>query len=338
MLNFCTLFDSNYLVKGLSMYNSLNNVCSDFHLYIFAFDEKAESLLRRLRLEHVTIISLADFEDEALLNIKATRSKGEYCWTCTSSTILFSIQHFNLEHCTYLDADLFFFNDPKVLIDEMLGNDVLITSHRYTPEFDQSKTSGKYCVQFMTFRNTNNGLKVLKWWRDACLEWCYERYEDGKFGDQVYLDDWISRFTGIHELEHLGGGVAPWNMQQYSFLFQDTICKGTELATGKTFDLVFFHFFGMTSYKKGIVGEYYFNAYPLSKGTKKYIYQPYFSQLKKQFRILNRLEKQVDSLFIQKLKITHWIYSQNIEIALWKYSRPIRKLIFNKRYSKIVLI
>jgi hypothetical protein len=310
------------------MHNSLNTVCPDFHLYIFAFDERADSLLRKMLLEHVTIISLSDFEDEALLNIKESRSKGEYCWTCTSSTILYCIRHFQLAHCTYIDADLYFFSDPKVLIDEMGDKDVLITSHRYTPEFDQTDKSGKYCVQFMTFRNNENSLKILNWWRSVCLEWCFERYEDGKFGDQMYLDDWTTRFIGIHELKHLGGGVAPWNMQQYTFLRKDKKWIGTELATGKSFDLIFFHFFGMSTYKKGIVGEYYFNTYPLSLMTKKYIYLPYFSQLRKQFRILDRLEKQVDGLVIQKLKIMWWIYCKKIETALWHYSRPIRKRIF----------
>lgn len=319
MLNFCTLFDSNYLVKGLCMYNSLKSVCYDFHLYIFAFDDKTYSLLFELQLENATVISLSEFEDDSLLNIKKTRSIGEYCWTCASSTILYCIQHFQLPHCTYIDADLYFFSDPKALINEMADKDVLITSHRYTPEFDQTATSGKYCVQFITFRNTKNGLKVLNWWRNACLVWCYARNEDGKFGDQMYLDDWTTRFTGIHELEHLGGGVAPWNMQQYSFRKQDTKWIGIELATGKTYDLVFFHFHAILSYKMRIVREFYFSGYPLPRATKKYIFLPYASQLKKQYRILKRLDKQVDGLATQKLKIT-W----------WKYAKVIRRRILNK--------
>ncbi|MCX6239064.1 MAG: glycosyl transferase [Bacteroidia bacterium] len=301
------------------MYNSLKNVCSNFHLYIFAFDDKADSLLRKLQLEYVTVISLSEFEDDALLSVKEIRNIGEYCWTCTSSTIFYCIQHFQLSHCTYIDADLYFFSDPKVLIDEMGDNDVLITAHRYTPGYDLTSTSGKYCVQFMTFRNNENGMKILKWWRNACLVWCFARYEDGKFGDQKYLDDWTTRFTGIHELEHLGGGVAPWNMQQYSFQKQDSKCKGIELATSNSFYLVFFHFHVMHSYKKGIVREFYLCGYPLSHATKKYIYLPYLFKLKKQFRILKRVDKQLDGLATQELKIT-W----------WKYGKAIVKLILKK--------
>ena len=93
-----------------------------------------------------------------------------------------------------MDADLYFYQDPQILIDEIPKNkSVLITQHNYYPKYDQSKTSGIYCVQFMYFKNDNEGMKVLKWWRDKCIEWCYNRFEDGKFGDQKYLDDWFKK-------------------------------------------------------------------------------------------------------------------------------------------------
>ena len=286
MLNFCTLFDSHYLIKGLCLYESLKRVCSDFHLYIFAFDDRAWSILKSLQLEYVSVISLSEFEDNELLEVKKTRSKGEYCWTCTSSTILYCIQRFELSHCTYIDSDLYFFSDPKVLVDEMGENDVLITEHRYTPKYDQSLTSGKYCVQFMTFKNTENGLSVLNWWRNACLNWCHARYEDGKFGDQMYLDDWTIRFTGVHELKHLGGGVAPWNMQQYSFQEENSVLTGNEISSENKFDLVFFHFHGFSSKNIGFLHLFHLTNYQLSQTTKKLIFLPYISEFQNQFQLL----------------------------------------------------
>jgi hypothetical protein len=202
------------------MYKSLRNHCDDFHLYIFAFDDKCFNLLSKQKLPNVSVIPLNEFEDPDLLMVKPTRTPTEYCWTCTPSTILYCIEKYHLKLCTYIDADLYFYSDPKVLIDEMGDKSVLITKHRYTPEYDQTNTSGKYCVQFISFKADQNGFEVLKWWRNACLNWCYNHYDDGKFGDQKYLDDWTTRFTGIHELKHLGGGVAPWNMQQYTFIKQ----------------------------------------------------------------------------------------------------------------------
>ena len=104
MLNFCTLFDSGYLSRGLAMYESLNRHCKDFHLYVFAFNDECFSVLKSLYLANMTVISLPEFEDEELLKVKPTRSRGEYCWTCSSSTILYVLDNYDVDHCTYVHA------------------------------------------------------------------------------------------------------------------------------------------------------------------------------------------------------------------------------------------
>ena len=303
MINFCTLFDSNYSAKGLAMYYSLVEHCPSFHLYIFAFDDKLVNALMKMRLEHVTVVSLNEFEDEELLGVKPTRTPGEYCWTCSGSTILYCLQHYNIDSCTYLDSDLYFYADPSVLIDEMGNDDVLITEHRYTPKYDQSKNSGKYCVQFMTFKNNANGLKILKWWRNACLEWCYNRCEDGKFGDQKYLDDWTTRFQGVHELQHLGGGVAPWNMQQYEFTRKGKSVFGVESLTGKEFPVVFFHFHSLQCYRKGFLREFWVvdRGYELPLSARQFLYIEYLSKLKRCYRQMKSMDSTINGLAIKDL-------------------------------------
>lgn len=223
------------------MYNSLLLQGADFHLYIFAFDDDCDAVLRRLQLPNATVISLGEFETPDLLAVKPGRTPGEYCWTCTSFTIWHCIHHFSLDHCTYLDADLLFFADPSVLTAEMGENSVLITAHRYSQEHDQSENSGIYCVQFITFKNTKQGLTALAWWMNACLDWCYARFEDGKFGDQKYLDDWTERFEGVHVLQHPGGGLAPWNVLDHTF----KNVHGQVMvhhANGADAPLIFYHF------------------------------------------------------------------------------------------------
>ena len=171
MMTFCTLFDSTYMSRGMAMYRSLCRQCNNFHLYIFAFDDYCYNFFSSNDFEHVTVISLQEFEDQRLLVAKKNRSSGEYCWTCTPSTVLYVLDHFEVDNCTYIDADLFFYSSPQVLIDEVGDDSVMITEHRYTEKYDQTKTSGKYCVQFVFFKNDKRARKVLEWWREACLEW-----------------------------------------------------------------------------------------------------------------------------------------------------------------------
>lgn len=242
MYNFCTLFDSNYFSKGIALYNSLEKNCKNFHLYIFAFDDAAYYSLTQLKLNHATIISLKEFEDEELLKVKPTRTIAEYCWTSTSSTILYVLNNYNVESCTYLDSDIFFYSSPKPIFDELGNKSILLTEHNYSPQYNKEVKSGKYCVQFITFKNDTRGRNALNWWRERCLEWCYNRYEDGKFGDQLYLDDWTDRFEGVHVLKHLGGGLAAWNVQRFNFLMKHNKIVGKEIATGQEFEVIFYHF------------------------------------------------------------------------------------------------
>jgi hypothetical protein len=279
--HYCTLFDSGYLTRGLALYDSILRSGESFRLYIFCFDDRAYELLRKLKLEHAELITLAEFETPELLRVKPTRGRGEYCWTSTSFTIQYCLDQFQLEEVTYLDADLYFFGKPSILLDELRksNSSVLLTLHRYSADYDKSLISGKYCVQFMPFKSDSRGRAALRWWQERCLEWCYNRVEDGKFGDQKYLDDWTTRFEGVRVLEHLGGGVAPWNIQNY------------EAGPGPTVDgipVIFYHFHALKWLAKG-----YFDlaeGYKLSAETREYIYQPYLAALKQALEQVRKVE------------------------------------------------
>jgi hypothetical protein len=92
----------------------------------------------------------------------------------------------------------------------------------------------------------------LQWWHDRCIEWCYDRVEDGRFGDQGYLNDWPTRFAGVHVLEHKGAGLAPWNWMQYQIVI------GPNGITVDGVPLLFYHYQGVkllnrTLYEPGLL-------------------------------------------------------------------------------------
>ena len=50
MLYYCTLFDSNYISKGIALYLSLERHTDDFLLYVMAMDRKCEKMLKNMEL------------------------------------------------------------------------------------------------------------------------------------------------------------------------------------------------------------------------------------------------------------------------------------------------
>jgi len=284
--HFCTRFDSNFLSRGLALYASLMRHAPGSTLYVYCFDELTHQVLTQLAMPNLKPVAMAEFESPDLLAVKPSRGVGEYCWTCTPHIIRHAIQQFALPAVTYLDADLYFYASPTVLLDEWIaaGASVLITEHRYTPRYDHARRFGIYCVQFVGFRADAAGMETLNWWADRCIEWCYAYEEDGKFGDQKYLDDWTTRFQRVHVLQHLGGGVAPWNVQQYAVLTTDgTAVQLRELATEARFPLVFYHFHGLQIFRDG---EIDLATYPLGQGFRGEVYGRYLEGLREASALL----------------------------------------------------
>lgn len=282
MITFCTLFDSYYLDKGLTLYRSLEQCTENFKLYIFCFDDDSYQILRDLELQHSIIIHHSEIEDEELLRLKEERSKAEYCWTCTPVIIEYVLKQFGEPNCTYIDADLYFFRDPQVLFDEIeeAKANIVITEHRFANNWNGRRLcrrSGKYCVEFNYFDQSGNAWKALTWWKEKCFEWCYHLYEPDRMGDQKYLEKFPKLFQGVHELSHLGGGVAPWNLGQYKLSrveYEKPVL--IDKKSGIEFPVIFYHFQNLRYLNENMVNV---SSGSHSKKTKDAIYRPYLKEI-----------------------------------------------------------
>ncbi len=272
--HFVTVFDSAYLLQGFALHRSMQRHIPSFRLWVVCVDEDAYRMLNALQLPSLSALALADLELPELLAVKASRTRGEYCWTVTPFAPRFVFEADPaVGRVTYVDADLWFRRAPTAVFREFeaSGKQVLITDHAYAPEYDQSAIAGQYCVQFMTF-NRDASEPVRKWWEERCIEWCFSRYEDGKFGDQKYLDNWPEMFSEhVHVLAEKSSFLAPWNASCMPY--------GRSVA---------FHFHGLKIFKgfkvlKNSVG------YSIPRVVHEHIYAPYVRDLTDGAKELERL-------------------------------------------------
>ncbi|MBI3912598.1 MAG: glycosyl transferase [Chloroflexi bacterium] len=237
-------------------------------------DDTTFTVLSKLKLPNTRLIPLERFEDDALRGVRQNRTLAEYCWTCTAPLLLHVMEREPQAGCiAYLDADLFFFNDPQPIYDELADNSILIIPHRFSPEYQAwEQTSGIYNVSMIVFRDDRAGRECLNWWKAQCLAACYLDPATGQCGDQKYLDDWTIRFRNVSVLQHKGGGLAPWNISNYD------LHASADSTWVNDDELIFYHFHSLQIVNRQILG---LRPYLASKGYKftqqqrRLVYAPY---------------------------------------------------------------
>lgn len=235
MMYFCTLFDANYAGKGIAMILSLSEHIPGSVLYVMAMDRKCSEILDRCNLDNVFVECIEDLDSPELDKARSDRSRAEFCWTCGSFVTSYFLHKYSLPHITYLDSDLMFFSSPECVLDDLEAENASVG---LTPHFTDQTLFGRYCVQYVYFKNNCSGVAALDWWKGECLKWCYSKLEDGKYGDQKYLDYLGERFENVREISNRGVGIAYWNMNSYSF------GNGRVYYSGQSWPIVFFHYSG----------------------------------------------------------------------------------------------
>ena len=221
MNHYCTYFDRGFLIQGLALADSLRSHDASSVVWILCLDETTKTVIEGLESPQLRPISLRELEDAEpdLLSVKDRRSTVEYYFTLSPFWPLYLLRsHPEIDRITYVDADMFFFADPSPIFAEMDAASVLVTEHRYPAHLAHHQRYGRFNVGLLSFRNNDTGRACLTWWRDRCLEWCYDRVEAEQYADQKYLDQWPVRYGGqLCVLSRPGVNLAPWNWSQYRY-------------------------------------------------------------------------------------------------------------------------
>lgn len=280
MHSYATYFDSNYLPRALSLFDSIRTNGDKSEIFALLLDESSKKYFDK-NPSDIKVITLEEIEERypQLLSVKANRSRMEYIFTLTPWLLKYVTEKTSSEVVIYLDSDLYFFNKPQIVVEEMGQSDIGIIAHKYPKALSKALDKyGKFNVGWVGIRKSKDGLDCLNWWADRCLEWCFDKPEPGRYADQGYLDSFTTKFNGVQVLEPRGFNLAPWNSQGV------TVRKTADaiwLDRTNT-KLVFFHFHGLKRIASWFVTSHLNYMGRASRSLIKELYFPYVEMLTSQ--------------------------------------------------------
>jgi len=224
MKNICTLSDYNYLNRGLSLIDSLNNNNNDIFVYYLCMDEKAYKEGLKKNIKNTLFVNLNDIlnyvnhdldvkpSDEALsmekqIGISAKSMQLNYMMS--SIFPKYCLEKFNLNNIIYCDPDIYFYDSLDLIYEEVGTSSIGLVEHRVP-----HTNCGRFNVGIIYFLNDEYSKKCLSLWSNCMLNPENEYSQVyGTCGDQKYLELIYEKYPDkICIIDKLVGHLAPWNL------------------------------------------------------------------------------------------------------------------------------
>ena len=264
-MHFYTSININYLPKARVLAKSLKQYCKDAKFSLVLVDDVPEEI--KLEEEPFDEIVLVDQLGIDVPNLKLWIYQHTVVELCTAvkGPALVKFLTEGSEKVVYLDPDIAVFDDLQCLSDLLDQYDVVLTPHQTIPEKEKqdiinneicSLKHGIYNYGFYAVKNSANGLKYAKWWRDRLLEFCYDDIPNGIFTDQRWGDLTPAMFEGVYIWKDPGCNVSTWNLTNRRL----TKDNGIYYVNGSK--LKFYHFSGFDSGAQKIMLDLYADHNP----------------------------------------------------------------------------
>lgn len=147
----------------------------------------------------------------------------EFCTAIKPFFIDFLIQK-GAEKIIYLDPDIYVYQKPEIIFQELNNYEILITPHIISMEESFSGAipetemlfSGIYNLGFIAVKNTSKVQRFISWWKNKLADYCYGDRMDSLHVDQKWIDFIPSFFTSgeLKTIIHPGYNIAYWNIHE----------------------------------------------------------------------------------------------------------------------------
>lgn len=250
-MHFYTSINNNYLAKARVLAKSVKQYCKDAKFSLVLSDRVLEDIdWSKEPFDEVITVDQLGIPVKHLPQWIYIHTVVELC-TAVKGQALVNFLENGSDKVVYLDPDIAVFDDLHEMEQLLDQYDVLLTPHQTIPESKErdiinneicSLKHGIYNFGFYAVKNSPNGLKFARWWRDRLVQFCYDDIPNGLFTDQRWGDLAPAMFEGIHILRDPGYNVSTWNV---------TTRTVTKESDGRYFvngvPLKFYHFSGFDS-------------------------------------------------------------------------------------------
>ncbi len=243
---YCTIITADYFFYAKTIYDSLKNYDIDLDFKVLIVDNYPETYC----YETIEVISLQEIvsdvpSDYDLIKKYENDNERNLRWALKPLFLKYLINCKNYDKVIFLDADLYFYNNPSFLFDKLDTADVIITPHwrskdpiKDASNFNCLFNEGIFNAGF--FGCSSQSINILDWWLNACA-FKMEK-ANGFYGDQAYLNLMPIYFSSqVKIVEHKGCNISNWNLVEC-----ERTENGKDILINNKYPIVFIHFTNAT--------------------------------------------------------------------------------------------
>ena len=237
-----TICSNNYLAKAKVVADTFSQNHPEYNFYIFLVD-KLISIEIYKQISAYTLV-----EAESVINdLKELSEKYNIIELSTAikpGCAKYLFEDKGAEVVVYLDPDLKIFNRFDEVEDALLEHNFVLTPHFCSPIDDNNYPSdvdfiafGIYNLGFIALKASQETAKLLDWWHERLMKYCFIRPDKGMFTDQLWMNYAPIYFDGAFVLKDLGYNMANWNLYERHLLH-----SASGYLVNDEVKLKFFHF------------------------------------------------------------------------------------------------
>lgn len=241
----CTIASLNYFAQVKNLSRSIKKYHEDLDVFILIVDKMSGNVEKEIT-SHNDRYNVVYLEELQIDNLEELAFKYDIMEFNTALKPIFMKYLFtkrNYKSVIYIDPDIQLFNKLDFALDKMEHYSIILTPHILNDMdggpcvLNEYLKHGIFNLGFIALNNDCNSEKLLDWWMEKLVDYCYYDMDNGMAWDQKWMDFIPVLSDSVYILKHPGYNAAFWNLHE-----RDISKAGDEFYITPDSKLVFYHF------------------------------------------------------------------------------------------------